>query len=96
MPVVHMNKPTTYERQPFPLLAMFGHVHYYADSGADAVNPIRVVYAPSWQLPYSFIHRIGRGMIPNEVGAVWIKCHAGAYELIPWLHTPRPAGAVRV
>jgi hypothetical protein len=96
MPVVHMNKPTTYERQPFPVLAMFGHVHYYADSGADAVNPIRLVFGPSWQLPTAFIHRIGRGMIPNEVGAVWVRCHDGEYDLVPWLHTPRAAGPVTV
>ena len=96
MPVIRMNGPVTYERQPFPRLAVFGHVHYYADSGQDAVNPIRVLYGPSWQLPYSFIHRIGRGMIPNEVGAVWLTCADGEYEIKPWLHTPRAQGAVRV
>ena len=95
-PVIHLNGPVTYERQPFPRLAMFGHVHYYADSGMDGVNPIRVVYGPSWQLPYSFIHRIGRGMIPEKVGAVWVTCHDGSYDVDPWLHTPPAMGAVRV
>jgi hypothetical protein len=82
------NNSVSYEREKPPDVMFFGHLHYDADSGSDASNPIRVFYVASWQMPTSYIHGIGKGAIPNAVGSRWLWCCDGEYRCKPWLHRP--------
>lgn len=95
VPVITRNS-ISYDREKPPDVMFFGHLHYDADSGVDASNPIRVYYVASWQLPYSYIHRIGRGAIPNAVGCRWLWCQDGEYTCKPWLHRPAAGKAIRL
>ena len=70
-----------------PDVAVFGHVHYFADSG-KAHKP-RVIYMPGWQLATSYIHRLGssyeHGLKP--MGGVYFVCQGGSYTVNEWLFT---------
>lgn len=63
-----------------PDFAFFGHFHYFAVSSTTK-KPI-VIFLPSWQLPYDWIHSIGRGMVPQPVGGMILICRAGRGELV--------------
>jgi hypothetical protein len=64
-----------------PDLAVFGHVHYYADSGR-AHKP-RVIYLPGWQLATSFVHRLGSSYEYDlkPMGGIYFICKDGSYTI---------------
>lgn len=64
-----------------PDVAVFGHVHYFADSG-KAHRP-RVIYMPGWQIATSYVHRLGSSYEYDlkPVGGVYFVCRDGNYTI---------------
>lgn len=63
-----------------PDLAFFGHVHYAADSGK--IKKPRVFFCRGWQLPYDWIHHIGKGAYPPPLGGYIVVLQDGEFEVI--------------
>lgn len=53
-------------RKPPPDYAMRGHVHRAAESSFN--YPVRAIICPAWTVHASYIHRIGKGHSPVEIG----------------------------
>lgn len=70
-----------------PDLCFYSHVHYFADSGI-AKKP-RVIYTPSWQLPYDYIHRIGKGQFPPAIGGIIALVGEERPRVIPMMARPQ-------
>ena len=62
----------TYARwkEALPDFAIRGHVHRVSDSSMN--YPIRAMISGCWQLPTSFIHRIGKGGDKPDIGLICI------------------------
>jgi hypothetical protein len=71
--------------EPIPDFVFFGHYHYFTTS-RPGKKPF-VVYLPSWQLPYDWIHNIGRGMFPRPVGGTILVCRNGRGEFVDFSET---------
>ena len=67
--------------QECPDIALFGHVHFAADSGA--ANKPRVFYLPGWQMTTSFASKIGMAGIVRPVGGWWFVIENGQYTVEP-------------
>lgn len=83
----HVRGDYTDSGDPVPDVAIFGHVHFYADSGT-AVKP-RTFFLPSWQLATAFMHRLGKSSTIPEIGAMWFVCDDGEYTMDYVRHRPQ-------
>jgi hypothetical protein len=61
-----------------PHLVVRSHMHRWGDS-YDAA-PCRVLFTPAWTLASEFINKIAPGALA-EIGAVFIHCEDGKYEV---------------
>jgi len=64
-----------------PQLTLWGHYHHYADS--YETQPIRAIYNRCWQVKTAYQYRYGDVQEDDVVGALWIFCSAGHYEVRP-------------
>ena len=62
-----------------PVLSLWGHYHHDADS--FDTHPIRAIYNRCWKLKDAFSHRIGLGGVDDRIGALWVFCRNGRYEV---------------
>lgn len=73
--------------EEIPDYSFYGHHHLYTRS-APHIKPV-VVYLPSWQAPYEWIHNIGRGQYKRPIGGVMLEVREGKGELFEYLYQPR-------
>ena len=70
-----------YERRDWkPALTLWGHYHHSADS--YDTHSIRAIYNRCWKLKDAFSHRIGLGGVDDRIGALWVFCKSGRYEVV--------------
>jgi hypothetical protein len=69
--------------EPLPHYAVRGHVHRVSDSGMN--YPVRVLTAPCWCGPTTYIHRIGKGNVQPHIGGLLFKTRNGKPEEPEWM-----------
>jgi hypothetical protein len=76
-------------RQPADL-AVRGHLHFHADS--FTAHPVRMIYAPSWQLRTQFAHRLAAPDLA-DIGGLIVTIEGDVYNVDTVLYRgdPRPA-----
>lgn len=85
----------SYARKRLPDLAIFSHVHYTEDSGDT--HPVRVVYAPGWQLMTEYGVRLGGDdLSPPDIGGIIVQCpDDGKFQLTVRTYRPQTAAPWR-
>ncbi|MBD3354304.1 MAG: hypothetical protein GF364_22670 [Candidatus Lokiarchaeota archaeon] len=72
-----------------PDLTLWGHYHYYSDSGNT--HSIRAIYNRSWQVKTAFSYRLGLANNVSEIGGLWVFCHADRFVVrTKQYRLPRP------
>ena len=72
-----------------PQLAIFNHVHHNEDSYDS--HPVRAIFNRAWTFRGAYDYRSGRAFAPQSVGALWVECNAGQYEVTKFARElPRP------
>jgi hypothetical protein len=92
-PLILFNETKIIGPVDHPDLMFFFHAHFDAESGKVPGCPIKGYYVASWQLPYAYIFRLGKGSPPEHVGSRWLWCSDGKWHCEPWLHSPGRLGA---
>lgn len=70
--------------QECPDIALFGHVHFPADSGA--MTKPRVFFCPGWQMMTAFDARMGMAGIMRPIGGWYFIIEDGHYTVEPDIH----------
>jgi len=95
-PLITCNETKIVGPVDHPDLMFFFHSHFDAESGKVPGCPIKGYYVASWQLPYAYVYRLGKGAVPEHVGSRWLWCSGGTWYCAPWLHSPSRVGAVKM